>query len=101
MWTFPPAGSRSRSETIRPGEATQAGPVKVSVKKPAPSHPARAGHPPGPVTRQAVPTESGYDGAAGELAQVPGATSVWGVGSPGPPPHGIQGGGLFRYRGLA
>jgi len=46
-----------------------------------------------------VPTESGYDGAAGELAQVPGATSVWGIGSLDPTSNGIDEGVIFRYGG--
>jgi hypothetical protein len=53
----------------------------------------------GKFTRQAVPTESGYDGAAGELAQVPGATSVWGIGSLDPTSNGIDEGVIFRYGG--
>jgi hypothetical protein len=69
MWTFPPAGSRSRSETIRPGEGTQAGPVKVSVKKPAASHPARAGHPAGHPARAGHP--AGHPARAGHPAGHP------------------------------
>lgn len=53
----------------------------------------------GTFTPQAVPTESGYDGVAGELAQVPGGTSVWGIGSLQPTGNGINEGVIFRYGG--
>ena len=39
----------------------------------------------GTFTPQAVPAEAGYDGEAGPLAQVPGATSVWGSARCSPP----------------
>ena len=41
----------------------------------------------------------GYDGVAGELAQVPGGTSVWGIGSLQPTGNGISEGVIFRYGG--
>jgi hypothetical protein len=50
-------------------------------------------------TQQAVPTEPGSDAAAGEVAQVPGATSVWGIGSLDPTGNGIDEGVIFRYGG--
>ena len=53
----------------------------------------------GTFTPQAVPTESGYDGVAGELAHVPGGTSVWGIGSLQPTGNGISEGVIFRYGG--
>jgi hypothetical protein len=53
----------------------------------------------GTFTPQAVPTESGYDGVAGELARVPGDTSVWGIGSLDPTGNGIDEGVIFRYGG--
>ncbi len=53
----------------------------------------------GRFTRQGVPTEPGYDGAAGEVAQVPGATSVWGIGSLDPVGNGIDEGVICRYGG--
>ena len=53
----------------------------------------------GRFTSQAVPTESGYDATAGEVAQVPGATSVWGIGSLDPTGNGIDEGVIFRYGG--
>jgi hypothetical protein len=53
----------------------------------------------GKFTRQAAPTESGYDGVAGQLAQVPGSTSVWGIGSLDPASNGIDEGVIFRYGG--
>ena len=46
-----------------------------------------------------MPTESGYDGVAGELTQVPGRTSVWGIGSLQPTRNGINEGVIFRYGG--
>ena len=46
-----------------------------------------------------MPTESGHDGVAGELAQVPGGTSVWGIGSLQPAGNGINEGVIFRYGG--
>jgi hypothetical protein len=53
----------------------------------------------GTFTPQAVPTESGYDGVAGELAHVPGGTSVWGIGSLQPAGNAINEGVIFRYGG--
>ena len=53
----------------------------------------------GTFTPQAVPTESGYDGVAGELGQVPGGTSAWGIGSLQPTGKGIDEGVIFRYGG--
>jgi hypothetical protein len=53
----------------------------------------------GKFTQQAVPAEPGYDAAAGEVAQVPGATSVWGIGSLVPTGNGIDEGVIFRYGG--
>jgi len=46
-----------------------------------------------------VPTESGYDGEVSQLAQVPGRTSVWGIGSLVPTGSGIDEGVIFRYGG--
>ena len=53
----------------------------------------------GTFTPQAVPTESGYDGEVSQLAQVPGRTSVWGIGSLVPTGSGIDEGVIFRYGG--
>jgi hypothetical protein len=53
----------------------------------------------GTFTPQAVPTEAGYDGSAGDVAQVPHRTSVWGIGSLDPTGNGISEGVILRYGG--
>ena len=53
----------------------------------------------GKFTPQAVPAQPGYNAAAGRIAQVPGTTSVWGIGSLNPTGNGINEGVIFRYSG--
>ena len=53
----------------------------------------------GTFTPQAVPAQSGYNGVVGEIAQVPGSTSVWGIGSLNATGNGINEGAIFRYSG--
>jgi len=53
----------------------------------------------GTFTPQAVPTEAGTDGSAGDVAQVPHSTSVWGIGSLDPAGNGISEGVILRYGG--
>ena len=53
----------------------------------------------GTFTSQAAPSQSGYYGQAGGLAQVPGGTSVWGIGSLVPTGNGITEGDIVRYGG--
>jgi hypothetical protein len=53
----------------------------------------------GTFTPQAAPTQTGYDGQAGSLTQVPGGTSVWGIGSLVPTGNGITKGDNVQYGG--
>ena len=53
----------------------------------------------GTFASQAAPSQSGYYGQAGRLAQVPGGTSVWGIGSLVPTGNGITEGDIVRYGG--
>ena len=53
----------------------------------------------GTFTPQAVPAEAGYDGVAGPVAQVPGSTSVWGIGTLQPTGSGIDEADILRYSG--
>jgi hypothetical protein len=50
-------------------------------------------------TAQAVPTQAGYDGSAPGVAQVPGSTSVWGIGSLQPTGNGITESDILSYAG--
>jgi hypothetical protein len=53
----------------------------------------------GTFTSQPAPSQSGYYGQAGGLAQVPGGTSVWGIGSLVPVGNGITEGDIVQYGG--